>query len=220
MNDHENFISRWSRRKRQAADEKVQVEKTSERQVPDPSSDQDSNLTPPKSAVASPQVPEFDVASLPPIESIEAGTDITAFMRAGVPSELRHAALRRAWAADASIRDFVGLNENYWSDVTGPGGVAGFGDLDPGLDVKRMVSELFGEGASQEARHDSSNASGAPTAVSRPKSEVKPATAPDLNTTEGNHSDSSTKVAASQNESAGDRVEEGAPRRHGSALPE
>src|SRR5262245_63894502 len=113
-----------------------------------------------KSVGALPQVPEFDIASLPPVESIEAGTDITAFLRDGVPSELRHAALRRAWSADASIRDFVGLNENYWSDVTGPAGVAGFGDLDPGVDVKRMVSELFGESPAQKAEPEPSNSSG------------------------------------------------------------
>jgi hypothetical protein len=37
----------------------------------------------------------------------------------------------------------VGLNENFW-DRAGP--VPGFGDLDPDLDVQRMVSDLLGEG--------------------------------------------------------------------------
>jgi hypothetical protein len=89
-------------------------------------------------------LPKLDVESLPPIESISAETDITAFMRTAVPEALKRAALRRAWSSDPAIRDFVGLNENYW-DAAGADGIPGFGDLDPNLDVKRMVSELFGE---------------------------------------------------------------------------
>ncbi|HEY6381351.1 MAG TPA: DUF3306 domain-containing protein [Pseudolabrys sp.] len=218
MNDRENFISRWSRRKREAADEKAQGEQPG---IADAAkeTDRSASLNSEESKLANADAAEFDPASLPPIESIEAGTDISAFLRDGVPSELRHAALRRAWSADASIRDFVGLNENYWSDVTGPAGVAGFGDLDPGVDVKRMVSELFGESPSKKAEHDSSNASAASAAVPRPTSEPKPASVPDQNTTEGDRSDA-TKIAASQNNPADDPVEQRATRRHGSALPE
>jgi len=218
MNDRENFISRWSRRKREAADEKAQGEQPG---IADAAkeTDRSASQSSEESKLAKADAAEFDPASLPPIESIEAGTDITAFMRAGVPSELRHAALRRAWSADASIRNFVGLNENYWSDVTGPAGVAGFGDLGPGVDVKRMVSELFGESPSPKAEHDSSNASGASAAGSRPTSEAEPASVPEPNTTEGGRSDV-TEVAASQNDPVDDRVEHRAARRHGSALPE
>jgi hypothetical protein len=217
MNDRENFISRWSRRKREAADEKSQSEQPD---IADAAKETDrtASLSSEESKLAKADSAEFDPASLPPIESIEAGTDITAFMRAGVPSELRRAALRRAWSAESSIRDFVGLNENYWSDATGPAGVAGFGDLDPGVDVKRMVSDLFGESPPQ-AEHDSSNASGASAAVSRPANEAKPASVPDPNTTEGGRSDV-TKIAASQNDPPDDAVEQRAARRHGSALPE
>jgi hypothetical protein len=49
---------------------------------------------------------------LPPIAAIDAGSDIRAFLAAGVPAELTRAALRRAWSADPAIRDFVGLSEN------------------------------------------------------------------------------------------------------------
>src|SRR5262249_56916935 len=102
----------------------------------------------------------------------KAGSDISAFMRSGVPSALRHAALRRAWSVDPAIRDFKGPNENFW-DVAGPDGVAGFGDLNPNLDLKRMVSELFGKNASEKAGTDSatntpSNACGAEVGNARP----------------------------------------------------
>src|SRR5262245_26316121 len=206
MNDRENFISRWSRRKREAADEKAQGEQPG---IADAAkeTDRSASQSSEESKLAKADAPEFDAASLPPIESISADTDITAFMRAGVPSELRHAALRRAWSADASIRDFVGLNENYWNDLTGPRGTAGFGDLDPGLDVKRMASELFGENASQKAGSESSTSSAAPAAVPGPGSEEQAMNAPDLNTSEAAPAES-TKIAATQNGAPNERTEQ------------
>src|SRR5262245_54933275 len=110
MNDPENFISRWSRRKRQTADETAQPDDTiADHAENAPASSENAKLTSPEVGPATPSA-EFDVSSLPPLESIEAGTDISAFMRKGVPAALRHAALRRAWSADPAIRDFVGLN--------------------------------------------------------------------------------------------------------------
>ena len=61
--------------------------------------------------------------------SITALTDVTAFLRKGIPPELTRAALRRAWAADPAIRDFVGLAENAW-DFNDPNAMPGFGPLD------------------------------------------------------------------------------------------
>jgi hypothetical protein len=56
----------------------------------------------------------FNAASLPPIESIGAQSDIRPFLQPGVPQELTRAALRRAWVTDPAIHDFVGLSENCW----------------------------------------------------------------------------------------------------------
>jgi Protein of unknown function (DUF3306) len=218
MNDPENFVSRWSRRKRQAADETARPDKT----VADHAADatavpENANLKSPESGTATPSVPEFDVASLPPIESIEAGTDISAFMRKGVPSALRHAALRRAWAADPSIRDFVGLNENFW-DAAGPAGVPGFGDLDPNLDVKRMLSDLFGEDGAEKPTAAPPDSSATPSSVSVA---IEEATSPDAHQdTSSEASSPSTEIAAVQNESPENPPERGSRRRHGSALPE
>jgi hypothetical protein len=88
--------------------------------------------------------PEFDLASLPSLESITATTDIRAFLSPGVPQELTRAALRRAWLADPAIRDFVGLQENDW-DFTNPDAIPGFGDLPAGTDIKKMVADIFGD---------------------------------------------------------------------------
>jgi hypothetical protein len=70
----------------------------------------------------------FDVATLPPIESIVADSDIRPFLALGVPAELTRAALRSAWAADPAIRDFVGIAESQW-DFNDPAAIPGFGPL-------------------------------------------------------------------------------------------
>ena len=106
MNDPDNFLSRWSRRKREAGEGKEKNETGEAVAAPAPENQQGKPAAP-----GAAPIPEFDVESLPPIETISAETDITAFMRTGVPETLKHAALRRAWSSDPVIRDFVGLNE-------------------------------------------------------------------------------------------------------------
>jgi hypothetical protein len=85
-----------------------------------------------------------DLATLPPIETIDAQTDITVFLQNGVPNELRLAALRRAWTVDPAIRDFKGPQENDWN-FNDPNSVPGFGELGPEVDVKRTVAKILGE---------------------------------------------------------------------------
>jgi len=145
MSDHKNFLTRWSRRKREVADENPQSERpvTDEAGKPAPQDEEINNAVAARVPEANaPPAPEFDLTKLPSIESIGANSDIRAFLQAGVPSALRNAALRRAWVADPAIRDFVGLAENAW-DFTDPGGVPGFGELDPHYEIKKLVAEIF-----------------------------------------------------------------------------
>jgi hypothetical protein len=89
----------------------------------------------------------FDPASLPSIDSIAGDTDIVAFLKSGVPTELRRAALRRAWTSDPAIRDFIGIAENQW-DFNDPNGISGFGRLDAtesGVIFLAQVSSTPGE---------------------------------------------------------------------------
>jgi len=86
----------------------------------------------------------FDAATLPPIESIDAQTDITVFLQSVVPQELRLAALRRAWTVDPAIRDFKGPQENDWN-FNDPNSIPGFGELGPEVGVKGMVAKILGE---------------------------------------------------------------------------
>ena len=61
---------------------------------------------------------------------------------AASPADLTRAALRRAWSADPTIRDFIGLSENSW-DFNAPGGVPGFGSL-KAEDARRLLARVMG----------------------------------------------------------------------------
>ena len=119
MSDEE-FLARWSRRKREAKVAAGAPAPAQTAETPNPAS--------PVTA-EDPANAEVDLSSLPPIDSITAATDVTAFLRQGIPQDLSRAALRRAWAADPAIRDFVGLAENAW-DFNDPHAMPGFGPLD------------------------------------------------------------------------------------------
>jgi hypothetical protein len=132
----EDFLTRWSRRKREAdlARSEQPETKTEDAAKAEPESGVDAKADAGKPA-------EFDPATLPPLESINALSDITAFLRAGVPAELTRAALRRVWTVDPSIRDFVGLAENAW-DFTDPNAMPGFGPLEDTEEVRRMIAKV------------------------------------------------------------------------------
>jgi hypothetical protein len=157
MSDQDNFLTRWSRRKLEPADDNVQADKPAAK-----GGDAEKPVVAPAPEAAVPPVLEFDVTKLPSIESIGANSDITAFLQADVPSALRHAALRRAWVADPAIRDFIGPSENAW-DFTDPKAMPGFGELDPHLDIKKLVAEIFGE-----AGPENKSPAGATTPASEP----------------------------------------------------
>lgn len=147
MNDSENFLTRWSRRKHTAQNEPVRVEDDGEREhdVPETSRAERvaDNVTAPAPLDAAPAEQVFDLSTLPPIESITAETDIRAFLAPGVPAEMRLAALRRAWAADPKVRDFVGLND-YDFDFHTPGAIPGFGPLEMTDELRRDVLRIVG----------------------------------------------------------------------------
>ena len=148
MSEPENFITRWSRRKREAADEAETTKPAAASGVPDETTHTDDDRgeasgVPPARSGASEPASEFDWTKLPPVETITAESDIRAFLRAGVPPELTRAALRRAWAADPKIRDFVGLADYDW-DFNTPGAIAGFGPLEMSDEVRRQIVQMIG----------------------------------------------------------------------------
>ncbi len=98
--------------------------------------------------------PEFDLSTLPKLEELTGSTDITAFLRKGVPEHLRNAALQKSWALDPAIRNYVNPALEYAYDWNAPGGVPGGGELGAGVDVARLVSQIMGEPAAETIKSD------------------------------------------------------------------
>ncbi len=126
----EGFLSRWSRRKRGAAEES-------------PTEPVEAAPPAPPAACPIPEVPEIDPATLPPIEELTAESDFSLFLRPGVPAALRGAALRRMWSLDPAIRDFIGPVDYQW-DFNTPGGLpTGFAS-ELGGNVKKLLAQAIG----------------------------------------------------------------------------
>jgi hypothetical protein len=156
MSEPENFIARWSRRKREAAED---AEATKSSAAPEvaaesahPTEDRREESDAPRARGGTSDRPGStpDPAKLPPIETITAESDIRAFLAPGVPPELTRAALRRAWAADPKIRDFVGLADYDW-DFNAPGAMTGFGSLEMTDELRQQIARMVGGNLANEA---------------------------------------------------------------------
>jgi hypothetical protein len=154
-----SFLARWSQRKQEA-------------KQPEPLPDAPAGESVESSGSPAPQgedvTPEFDLSSLPTLEELTASTDITAFLRKGVPEHLRNAVLRKSWALDPAIRNYVNPALEYAYDWNTPGGVPGGGELGAGVDVARLVLQIMGEPAAE------TTSSGASSADEAPHSPVEP----------------------------------------------
>lgn len=133
----ESFLGRWSRAKRAAAKADAPPE-------PMPATLPE---TPPDAAPES--EPETDALSpeeleaLPRVEELTEGSDIRAFLRAGVPRELRNAAMRRMWMLTPAIRDYSDPAVDYAWDWNTPGGVPGDGIGPSPEKAAKMFEDLF-----------------------------------------------------------------------------
>lgn len=235
-NGGENFIARWSRRKlgepaAPAPEQPVtaSIDEGALRQSADASRPTD----------ASADACDFDVANLPPIETIDANTDIRPFLAKGVPSDLARAALRRAWSSDPAIREFVGLSENSW-DFNAPDGIPGFGPIDPAAVARFLaqIAESSGPAAASEGERAPVATAATNQAIQDAGEFVRPAgegggrveVEPPLQPEPPPQSISSTAAAITLGERADSAVQDGSkpdqpaaqlqPHRHGGALPE
>jgi len=145
MSDREDFFSRWSRRKREAA-ESANEPKQSDGEARAKSGDAPMA----QNAAADPTGPAFNPATLPSIESITAETDIRGFLAPSVPPALMRAALRRVWTTELKIRDFVGLADYDW-DFNAPGSMAGFGALESTDAIRQQMADLIGRDATEDS---------------------------------------------------------------------
>lgn len=149
MSADEDFLSRWSRRKRENADAGREPFDAHKPPADEPESDgmrtgdADGGRDRAAGGVPEEAPAPFDPASLPSLDSIDATTDIRSFLQPGVPASLRNAALRRVWTADPAIRDYIGLSEYSW-DFNVPNEIHGFGPLDQSQ-VPQLLEEVFGK---------------------------------------------------------------------------
>jgi hypothetical protein len=137
MTEDKNFLSRWSRRKLEAEQQRDMAA------VPKP---EQKSAEPADAAPAEPtEAQPFDPATLPTVESIDAATDIRDFLKTGVPAELTRAALRRVWTSDPAIRDFIEIAENQW-DFANASSIPGFGDLEVSEEMRRIAMQVMDAG--------------------------------------------------------------------------
>jgi len=131
----DDFLARWSRRKRAV---RTGAETPPHEAVPQEA---------PSPAASVPDGPSTSVSadgaadaaeSLPPLEALGPESDYTAFLKPGVPAELRAAALRRAWVSDQAIAGFRGMADYDW-DFNAPG----YGKLLAVDDVAALARAVF-----------------------------------------------------------------------------
>jgi len=213
--DDKGFLARWSQRKQEA--------RQPERDAPVT----DSGVTAgPATEAEAPQ--EFDLSSLPSLDELTAETDITAFLRKGVPEHLRNAALRKSWALDPAIRNYVNPALDYAYDWNTPGGVPGNSELGAGIDVARMVSQIMGSGPAESpipADGPAIEQEGASASSAKADMSAKPSQDPPVQSVRGeeeknlSENDGPAAVQSVQSEAANSVASQQPLRRHGTAKP-
>lgn len=136
MTEPRSFLARWSERKRAEARAERPPEAPKDAEAPAAT-----DAPVPVRTDAEPDGP-LDLEALPSLEDITGETDIGAFLRRGVPGDLRDAALRRAWASDPTISRFIEMADYDW-DFNAPGGNQVFGPLSSAVDAVRMAAEIL-----------------------------------------------------------------------------
>lgn len=169
------FLGRWAKRKAQ-----VRAQENAEpAESVVPQGELPSKQTAPKTAEE--EAEPFDLASLPSLDDITASTDVTAFLRREVPEFLRNAALKRAWAADPGIRDYVNPAMEYAYDWNVIGGVPGSGELEAGYDAASQVAQMFSTRVKvkdEKTDEESYTLVAGVSADSLPEADERPATDP------------------------------------------
>lgn len=136
----DGFLGRWIKRK---AESREQPENEDERSE---GSETEGGVQSPEARpnAARAEEPAFDLSKLPTLDDIRADTNLSDFMRREVPAALRNAALKKAWALDPVIRDYVNPAREYAYDWNVPGGVPGSGPLEAGFDALKEVVNALG----------------------------------------------------------------------------
>jgi Protein of unknown function (DUF3306) len=215
--EDKSFLARWSQRKQEANQPKPKQD------APAATSDI------PSEPIAEVEAePEFDLSTLPKLEELTETTDITGFLRKGVPEHLRNAALRKSWALDPAIRNYVNPALDYAYDWNTPGGVPGNSELGAGIDVARMVSQIMGSGPAESpipADGPAIEQEGASASSAKADLSPKPSQDPPVQSVRReeeknlSENDGPAAVQSVQSEAANSVASQQPLRRHGTAKP-
>lgn len=232
--EREGFLSAWSRRK--LAARRKQADTVVDPDEPDalaPLAESEAEAVSEEPVELDGELVDDDfIANLPSIEDITEKTDLTPFMRRGVPLGLRNAALRKVWMLNPLIRDHVDAALDYAWDWNAPGGVPGGGGTLTGEGVAQMVRNVLGDEKLAEARSDSAedmaesktDAEEAPDAQLgvAPEQPVRRTEAPDRELPTEESPDTASPASEGSEPATETRVNLPltAIRRHGGALPE
>jgi hypothetical protein len=85
------------------------------------------------------------------IAALTSDSDVSVFLRKGVAGWARNAALRRVWAIDPAIRDFVGEARDYGYDWNSPEGVPGFGPILASDNATSVLDNMFSDSPFKES---------------------------------------------------------------------
>jgi hypothetical protein len=212
----DGFLARWSRRKR-GEGQAAAPEPPKPPSLPAPPAEAGpAGTAEHEPACPIPDLPATDLASLPGIEELTADSDFSLFLRPGIPAGLRHAALRRMWSLDPSIRDYIGPVEYQW-DFNAPGGLPlGFAGELAG-DVERLLSQAIGRiaGGPAAPRAEAAAAEAGPRTPAAAAADSAPA--PALAAEEDGRPETPSSASDAATETRAERSP--ARRRHGRALP-
>jgi len=152
MNEKDDdFLSRWSRRKRNPAEEE------DSKKLIDQSSEPTGATALNEFSAPDPQADQIllDELGLKKPEDLQPGEEFATFLRASIPRHLKQRALRRLWTSNPLLANLDGLND-YDGDFTG-GGV-GPGELKTAYRVgKGFVKNILS--ASEVSETDGSETS-------------------------------------------------------------
>ncbi|KQZ95325.1 hypothetical protein ASD64_18760 [Mesorhizobium sp. Root157] len=138
---NDNILARWSRRKLAKLLDEAPASHEAEHEPDEITAADGAPVSQPSPSETEAEELDAEVVEpLPRVEDLTAESDVTAFLKKGVPMELKQAALRRIWSLDSGIRDYVGPSENAW-DFNQPGSMAGFGPLDAKKAVVSFLSK-------------------------------------------------------------------------------
>jgi hypothetical protein len=151
MSDDETFLARWSKRKAEARTGEMPTDALAPTHPLEP-------VHP--AGTEESEADEVRLEDLPPIESIDASTDLTPWLRKKVPEAWKRAALSRVWAADPAISEFVGLADYAW-DWNAPDGVPGFGPLRASDNIAELILQAIGQAPPPKPKEEAARESAA-----------------------------------------------------------